>query len=89
MSFKASIILFRSHNYIINFLNISSNVVRVVYYVISGHVRFIREVAHVFPPCATCGTGGTKGDLLVSQLKIVITVRKEVLRVIPLRRVQI
>ena len=44
------------------------------------------EVAHVSLPCATCGT---IGDLLISQLKIVITVRKEVPRLIPLCRTQI
>ena len=41
------------------------------------------------PPCATCGTGGTIGDLLISQLKIVIVVRKEVPKVIPLCRIRI
>ena len=85
MPFKASIILVKSHNYIIQCFKISSNVIRVVYHVISGHVRSI----HVSPPCATCGIGGTIGDLLISQLKIVITVRKEVPRVIPLCRIQI
>ena len=85
--FKASIILVKSQNYIIKCLKISSNVTRVVCHVISGHVRSIAcEVAHVSPPCAT---GGTIGDLLISQLKIVITVRKEVPRVIPLCRIQI
>ena len=41
MPFKASIILVKSHNYIIQCLKISSNVIRVVYHVISGHVRSI------------------------------------------------
>ena len=36
-----------------------------------------------------CGTGGTRGDLLISQLKLIKTVRKEVSRIIPLRRIQI
>ena len=58
-------------------------IIRVVYRVISGHVRSI----HV--KWTTCGTGGTIGDLLISQLKLVITVRKEVPRVIPLCRIQI
>ena len=39
MPYKASIILVKSHNYIIQCIKISSNVIRVVYNVISGHVR--------------------------------------------------
>ena len=39
--FKAIIILVKSHNYIIQCLKISSNVIRVVYHVISGHARSI------------------------------------------------
>ena len=41
MPFKANIILVKSHNYIIQCLKIPSNVIRVVYHVISGHVRSI------------------------------------------------
>ena len=47
MPFTASIILVKSHNYIIKCLKISSNIVRVVYYVISGHVRSIRVKWHM------------------------------------------
>ena len=54
---------------------------------ISGHVRSMN--VNVYLLCATCATGGTKGDLFISQLKTVITVRKEVPRVIPLCRIQI
>ena len=47
------------------------------------------EVAFVSLPCATCGTGGTIGDLLIYQLKIEITVGKQVPGVIPICRIQI
>ena len=47
MPFKASIILVKSHNYIIKCLKISSNIVRVVYHVISGHVRKIHVKWHM------------------------------------------
>ena len=89
MPFKARIILVKSHNYIIQCLKICCHGIRVVYHVISGHVRSIHGKWHVSLPCATCDTGGTIGDLLISQLKIVITVRKEVLRVISSCRIQI
>ena len=46
MPFKASIIQFRSHNYIINCLKISSTVIRVAYHVISGHVRSMNVKWH-------------------------------------------
>ena len=47
MPFKASIILVKSHNYIIKCLKISSSIVRVVYHVISGHVRKIHVKWHM------------------------------------------
>ena len=48
MPFKASIIiLVKSHNYTIKCLKISSNIVRVVYHVISGHVRKIHVKWHM------------------------------------------
>ena len=49
MQFKASIILVKSHNYIIKCLKISSNIVRVVYHVISGHVRSATMCLHHMP----------------------------------------
>ena len=47
MPFKARIILVKSHDYIIQCLKISSNVIRVVYHVISGHVRSIHVKWHM------------------------------------------
>ena len=89
MPFKSSIIQFRSHNYIINCLKISSTVFRVAYHVISGHVRSMNVKWHMCTYHVPLVAQVAQGDSLISQLKIVITVRKEVLRVIPLRRVQI
>ena len=66
----------KSHNYILKCLKISSHVTIVVSHVISGHVSSIHVKWYVSLPCAT---GGTIGNLLISPLKIVITVRKEVL----------
>ena len=47
MPFIASIILVKSHYYIIQCLKISSNVIRVVYHVISGHVCSIHGKWHM------------------------------------------
>ena len=45
--FKASIILVESHNYIIQCLKKSSNVIRAAYHVISGHVLSIHLKWHM------------------------------------------
>ena len=47
MPFKASIILVKSHNYIMKCLKISSNAIRIVNHVISGHVRSIKVKWHM------------------------------------------
>ena len=47
MPFKARIILVKSHIYIIQCLKISCHVIRVVYHVISGHVRSIHVKWHM------------------------------------------
>ena len=87
MPFKASIILVKSHNYIIKYLKISSAAIMSCIPCYFWPCSLYEcEVAHVSLPCATCVT---IGDLLISQLKIVIIVRKEVPRVVPLLRIRI
>ena len=69
---------------IFNCLKISPNVIRVVYHVISGNVHSIHVKWHMCPYFVPL-----MAQVVISQLKIVITVRKRSSREVPLIRIQI